>query len=247
MVTVGVLYITTGKKYIKAAVRSAETVRKFSPDLPIHLFADYRIHGFEFDKIPDPFTSVEEIEHPHRRSKLDYMSRTPYDRTLYLDTDTALATDIRSIYQVLDRFDIALCHAHVRNNEVRLRPWNVTIPDAFPQFNSGVILYKNNPETIKLMEAWPSAYQEAGFPQDQTTLRELLWLSDLRIATLPPEYNLRFMKYHFLWSKRETVTKIYHLRRFHSGRFWFLKQTAKRILRPFYYFLRDQLVKTNDR
>jgi hypothetical protein len=36
---------------------------------------------------PLPFTSVEAIDHPHRRSKVDYLSRTPLDRTSYLDTN----------------------------------------------------------------------------------------------------------------------------------------------------------------
>ena len=88
-VTQGIVYIATGPKYIRAAVHSATTVRHYCPGLPTHLFADWRSHGFDFGTSPAPFASVEEIDRPHRRSKVDYLARTPFDRTLYLDGSTA--------------------------------------------------------------------------------------------------------------------------------------------------------------
>lgn len=231
METIGILYIATGEKYIKAAIRSAETVRKYCPQLPIHLFANWQTFNFHFDQNMEPFTSVGQVENPHRRSKIDYMSKSPFDRTLYLDTDTALNADIESMFEILDRFDVALCHSHRRNQTSRIQPWRIPLPDAFPQFNSGVFLYKKNPAVTALLNDWAAAFYKAGLPQDQLTLREMLWLSDLRIATLPPEYNVRYMKYHYLWRKREAVTKIFHLRRFHAGRFWFITRILKKIKR----------------
>ena len=231
METMGVLYVATGKKYINAAIRSAKSVRAHSPNLPIHIFANWQDLESPFDPSTIHLLTIGNIDNPHRRSKIDYLTRSPFDRTLYLDTDTALNVDITHIFQVLDQFDVALCHAHRRNEPVRNKTWRVTIPDVFPQFNSGVFVYKKDPKVIQLLETWSTSFHEAGFPQDQITLRELLWLSDLRIATLPPEYNVRFMKYHYLWVKSEAGTKIFHLRRFHDGRLWFLKRMAKKILR----------------
>lgn len=240
MTSQGILFVATGKRYIRAAVQAARSVPKFSPGLPVHLFADYRQHGFDFDSDPAPFTSVGNIPEPHRRSKIDYLPLTPFERTLYLDTDTALNADIRDLFQILDRFDLALCHAHRRNEGVRTRAWHTEIPGAFPQFNSGVFLYRRTPAVLDLLHQWSDAYHQAGFPQDQTTLRELIWLSDLRIATLPPEYNVRFMKYHYLWTHSEATTQIFHLRRFHDGRLWFIKLGLKKLLRPAYHFLRQR-------
>jgi len=226
--TQGILYIATGEKYIRAAIRSANSVLKHCPGLSVHLFADwYNYKGFDFDKNPYPFTSVEKILDPHRRSKVDYMSCTPFDRTLYLDTDTTLNADIREMFSLLDRFDIALNHAHQRYDRFRTDIWRIDLPKAFPQYNGGVILYRKNPKVILFLEEWRSFFKAAGFPQDQITLRELLWLSDLRIATLPPEYNVRFLKYHFLWSRSEAQTKTFHLQMFHDGPFWFIKNWSK--------------------
>jgi hypothetical protein len=230
--TRGVLYIAAGAAYIRAAVRSAETVRRYSPGLGIHLYADWPDHGYDFRASPAPFTSVSVIDQPHRRSKVDLISQTPFGRTLYLDTDTALNADITDLFDVLDRFDLALCHAHRRNTPERLAPWRLSLPRAFPQYNGGVILFKRTPGVIAFLEAWGRAFHEAGFKQDQRTLRELLWLSDLRLATLPPEYNVRFIKYHFLWSKAEATTQLFHLRRYHDGPLWFVKKWIRALGRP---------------
>jgi hypothetical protein len=153
---------------------------------------------------------------------VDYLPHTPFENTLYLDTDTKLNTDIRDIFRVMERFDIALCHAHRRNDPTRLGTWRIDLPQVFPQHNGGVILFRKTPDVIKFLEKWRDSFKEAGFQQDQMTLRELLWLSDLRVAILPPEYNVRYIKYRYIWSKSEAQPKIYHLQRFHTGWFWWL-------------------------
>lgn len=225
----GVLYIATGAKYIRAAIRSAETVRAHCPGLAIHLFADWQRHGFDFGASPHPFSSVEQITDPNRRSKVDYMARSPFDHTLFLDTDTAVVRDIRGLFGLLDRFDIAASHAPRRPASGNRHVWHVSMPHAFPQFNSGVLLFRKSPAVVTLLDQWRHHYHSAGFPQDQVTLRELLWLSDLRIATLPPEYNVRFMKYHYMWSKREASTHIFHRRRYHDGPFFRVHKWVRRV------------------
>jgi hypothetical protein len=224
----GILYIAAGEKYIRAAIKSAKTVAIYCPGLPIHLFADFQNYNFNFNLFPYPFSSVETIANPHRRSKVDYLSRSPFAQTLYLDTDTTLNADIRDMYRILERFDIAIAHAHRRNTKDRLSKWRIDLPQAFPQYNSGVFLYRKTASTTQFFEDWSRLFKEAGFDQDQKTLRELLWLSDLRIATLPPEYNVRFLKYHFFWSKSEAQTKIFHLQMYHDGPLWFIRTWFKK-------------------
>jgi hypothetical protein len=221
--TYGILYIATGRKYIEAAIQSAKSILRHCPDLPTHLFSDWQNYDeFDFDENTHPFTSVDKITNPHRRSKVDYLPKTPYDWTLYLDTDTLINADIREMFRLLERFDIALNHAHRRNDHTRLGSWRIDLPHAFPQHNGGVILYRKTPEVIRFLEEWRDHFHQAGFQQDQMTLRELLWLSGLRMAVLPPEYNVRYIKYHYLWSRAEASAKIFHLQRLHTGWFWWL-------------------------
>lgn len=229
--TLGVLYVATGKKYITSAIRSAHSVRAFCPDLPIHIFANWQNYDFKFDNSSALVFSQGQIDQPHRRSKVEFLAQTPFKRTLYLDSDTCLNADIRGMFALLERFDIALTHAHWRNHPITSQQWTSVIPSAFPQFNTGVVLYRKNPAVLQLLQDWQTAFRKAEFAQDQVTLRELLWHSNLRIATLPPEYNVRFIKYHYIWAKSEAQTKIFHLQKYHDGPFWFVKVWAKRTAR----------------
>lgn len=205
----GVIFVATGD-YALAAVEAAASIRKHSPGLGIQLFTNQRkVATANFDRIVP-------IENPHVRSKVDYLTLTPFERTLYLDTDIRIVEDIREMFALLDRFDIAAAHAQARNQPSTNELWRCPIPEAFPQLNGGVILYRNSPPVLRLLREWSVAYQEAGFKKDQVTLRELLWLSDLRIATLPPEYNLRSKKYLKVWEPKEARPKILHYARFHT-------------------------------
>lgn len=229
-ITQGVLYIASGELYIRSAMRSALSVRKHCPDLPVHLFADWENYDFPFGHSAFPFTSVEMIKQPHRRSKVDYLPLTPFERTLYLDTDTSLCGDITDMFRILERFDVAAAHGYRRNFSPRLAAWRVELPRAFPQLNAGVFLYRRTPAVVHFLEEWRDRYHE-NYPaigQDQATLRELLWLSDLRLAVLPPEYNVRYIRYHWLWSRSEARSKIFHFKRYHSGwLLWLLRPLSK--------------------
>jgi hypothetical protein len=223
----GVLYIAAGKKYIKAAILSAQTVHEKSPKLKIALFADWQQNGFSRETDLAIFDYVESIDNPHRRSKVDIMGKTPFDETLYLDTDTRIVEDIEPMFDVLQRFDLALCHAHRRKHPITNKVWRIQFPSSYPQFNSGVVLYTKNEKTMLFFEQWKTNFYAAGYPQDQITLRETLWNSALRVYTLPPEYNVRFWKYLYLWGRNEVTPRILHMQKFHDGNLWFLKNWAK--------------------
>ena len=52
--------------------------------------------------------------------------------------------------------------------------------------------------------------------KDQPSLRELLWESDLRIATLPPEYNLLDLGAVRRWDRFRPAPRLIHHYRFHK-------------------------------
>jgi hypothetical protein len=207
----GVIFIAAGSDYTRAANEAARSVRRHAPSLLIDLFTDT---GDCAERI---FDEVHRIESPHLRSKVDYIHKTRFSRTLYLDTDILVDADITEMFDVLERFDIAIAHAHTRNREATRTIWRKKVPDAFPQMNGGVILYRSTPPVLEFLRDWQQAYHEAGFKKDQVTLRELLWESDLRIHILPPEYNVRYEKYLSIWDEKEAVPRILHFARFHAG------------------------------
>ena len=207
----GVLYVATGTSFTKAAVASAKSVRQHSPGVEVDIFTD---EPSAVD--PAQFDHVHVIPDPHRRSKVDYLDKTRFDRTLYLDTDTRVLVDVRPVFEILDRFDVAAAHGHLRNRGKDITVWREKIPPSFPQVNSGVFLYKRSEAVWKFLENWRVAFHSAGFSKDQVTLRELLWLSDLRVLILPPEYNVRYRKYLDVWGAEEASAKILHYKRFHD-------------------------------
>jgi hypothetical protein len=200
----GVIYVTSGAFHTAAAVSAAHSVRESNPWLAIDLYTD------EPD-VDGPFDRIVAFSGGHRRSKVDYLAQTRFRRTLYLDSATMVVADLRPMFELLSRFDLAIAHAHARNAGRQTEIWRQEIPEAFPQHNGGVILYRGEGKTLKFMKDWSTAYHEAGFKWDQITLRELMWMSDLAIYALPPEYNIRYRKYLDVWTEREAVPKILHL------------------------------------
>ena len=206
----GILLIATNEQYIRASNGLARSVRKVMPDIPIDIHCDLP----DFLQ-RDLFDKVEIIEDPHRRSKVDRMAHTRFDRTLYLDSDIRVVADLGDMFGLLDKFDLAIAHAHARNRYETLEHWRKPLPEAFPQYNGGVVLYNSaKPEVMEFMKEWQDAFHESGFHKDQVTLRELLWDTDLRLHTLPPEYNVRYEKYLKVWDYKEADPKILHFKRF---------------------------------
>lgn len=205
----GVIYITSGEFHTLAAVAAARSVRETNPWLGIDLFTDQPDTTGPFDRI-SPFADG------HRRSKVDYLPATRFARTLYLDSDTRVVADLGPMFELLGRFDMAIAHAHARNAGRQTEIWRREIPEAFPQHNGGVILYRGEGKALDFMRRWREAYHEAGFKWDQITLRELMWTSDLALYVLPPEYNVRYRKYLEVWTEREAIPKILHLAEYYD-------------------------------
>jgi hypothetical protein len=203
----GVLYVATGERFCRATIGAAESVREHSPELDIHAFCDAAGAELIADDAKRVGFTVGIIEDPHIRSKVDYMGKSPFDHSLFLDVDTRACAPLAEVLDLLGRFDVALSHAHRRNHPNTLQDWTLELPDSFPQFNSGVFAYTKAPTVLALLEEWRRCYQEAGFKKDQVTLRELLWKSDLRIATLPPEYNVRYGRHLKMWQEHPSEAK----------------------------------------
>ena len=205
----GVIYIATGAAHTEAARRSAASVRATNPGLAVALFTD--------QPAPAGFDMVGAVADPHPRSKLDYLPRTPFDETLFLDSDTRVRGPLDDLFDVLGRFDLALAQrARVRTVRKSVQ-WRFDVPAAFPEHNAGVLLYRSSAEVLGFLEAWRAAYVEAGFGVDQITLRELLWSSELRFAVLPQRYNCRRWSWTQEWFSR-TAPVILHTNRFHPTR-----------------------------
>jgi hypothetical protein len=69
---------------------------------------------------------------------------------------------------------------------------------------------------LAFLRRWAEAMREGGMRKDQPALRELLWDSELRIATLPPEYNLLDLGAVRRWDRFRPAPRLIHHYRFHK-------------------------------
>ena len=167
----GVLFVATGAGYRQLAARAAASVARVSPGLPIDLATDEPVE-------PGDFATVTLLDDPWFRSRIDAMAATRFERTLHLDADVLAVADLRDVFEVLDRFDIALAHDQARNSPAANAVWRRPLPAAFPQFNGGVIAYRRTPEVLGFLRRWAEAMRAPGMRKDQPSLRELLWESE---------------------------------------------------------------------
>lgn len=192
------MYIATGHKFVEEACRSAASVAACMPDIPISLFTDTAVQARRFDRV----LGIDNATHSFE-DKVKNLKRTPYHETLFLDSDTHMVEDSRELFSLLEKFDIAAVHSCCRTQ------YRVSgVPDSFPEFNTGVLVFRKSEQMDSLFDRWEQIYAEdqnrdiewlvPGIDQwhlkslpDQPAFRLALYESKLRFTTLPSEYNCR--------------------------------------------------------
>lgn len=182
----GFLYAATGPRFIAEACDSARRVRDLMPGVPLAIASDAKPESGLFDHwIP--------IEDPRGTfaDKIAPLAQTPFEDTVFLDTDTYLCEPVPELFELLSRCDIAMAHAPMRYTG------EVPVPAAFSEFNTGVIAYRASGKNFELFSRWLEHHAgqvlRTGDPCDQPALRRALWESDAKCVVLPPEYNFRFV------------------------------------------------------
>jgi len=194
----GVAYVALGPSRFRVeALNSLYSLRRRMPDLPAVLFTDAR----DYPK-PEAFDHIVTVENsmdgcssqripwkkPGWLTRIDAFAQAPFERTLFIDTDTEVVGDIEGIFTLLERFDLAAAHA-----PYRYRAEVDGIPDSFPEFNCGVVCIRKSAATRAFIRRWRDAYlaERAHWHNDQHAFRMAAWTEKARVAVLPPEFNLR--------------------------------------------------------
>lgn len=210
----GILYVATRDNYRAECRLSAERVKRVMPDTPITVFSDEPIESESIDRceiIPDPsHGSGDAIRH---------LPRSPYDKTIYFDTDTYLAEGIDDVFEMLSHFDLGVVIDPL-HSESRHAPLP-EIPENFPLYNTGVIAYRLNDRTHTFLSDWLRLFDaRPDIEIDQPSFRDAVYRSDLRLLTLPPEYNCLFGVYP---GYLNGSVKVFHGRLISEGEFKGLK------------------------
>jgi hypothetical protein len=188
----GILYVATGSRFVAEAESSARSAKSQMPEVPLALVSDEGSQSLDFDQalaLPNARRSFAD--------KISGMLVSPFTRTLFLDTDTFILKPLNHLFELLDRFDIAATMEPARG----LYPIP-PVPTAFPELNTGVVLFNNTDRVRAVLKTWLRLYEEeiaatlkAGRPvwHDQFAFTRAVYSSDLRFFVLPPEYNCRII------------------------------------------------------
>jgi hypothetical protein len=183
--TKGIIYYAIGDKYFNQAKRSAKSLKEYN-DLPITVYTNK-------ERQADLFDDIEIVEHSshHFYDRINYFMNTPYTKTLHLDADTMVLDDIRPMFKMLERFDIIARKDPYRNSlDYAEKSISLNVPDPFPEYQCGVIGFNKTEAVDAFFEDWKKRYSKhLDIKNDQPFFRESLYHSDIRIGTLPPEYN----------------------------------------------------------
>lgn len=206
----GVLYSAVGDAYAAEALQSARSSMRHNR-LPHLLFS-----SVDVDVDSDQGLSVERFE-PSANAYLDKVAnirRSPFERSIYLDTDTFVVDEIVHLLRLLDRFDLAVAYEPAHRGR-----GDPDVPLAFYEFNTGVVAWRSSERMAAFMRSWEETYSAwlrdepfpgAGKPSarrrarrvpgwdpswggaaDQPAFRRCAWQHDVRLFVLGPEYNFR--------------------------------------------------------
>ena len=140
---------------------------------------------------------------PGRKSKLWYCDSVryfnmafdllnEYDACLYLDSDVNFLAPFPELFRMMERFDVV---APVGSRRVTGGTY-IDLPDCFPEYEIGVVLFRRNAIVKKLFEEWRRlhlAHTDIYGENDMRSFREAVWNTpEIKIERIPTEYALRW-------------------------------------------------------
>lgn len=196
----GVMYSCFGEVYVAEAVRAARSSLRHN-DVPHLIFAA----GGDVCDPPPGLTVVgfEPISGAPYANRIANMRRSPFERTICLDTDTFVVEEIVDVFDLLDHYDLAVAQApSYRGLD------DPEVPAAFPEFNVGLVAWRSSESVAAFLGSWEETYRNwlvedvltgpygGAHPSrtgiaEQPAFRRCAWKHEMTVATLPPEYNLR--------------------------------------------------------
>jgi len=214
----GFLYIAFGSAFTKEALMSIRSLKRFNSE-PVALFTDQE-QDDSFEGLVDIYAN---ITPQHIRAKVDFIDKTPFVNTIYLDSDTLVVRNISDMFDILNRFDVALTndYARKRTKYSKIVPEYAEIPYSFSEVNGGIMAYNSSLATQSFLSLWKEYFYKY-FKQtngwDQVSLRISLWRSNVRIHHFPFEYNIRSHanrekqdRFKHEFGEQHMAPRIYHM------------------------------------
>ncbi len=181
----GILFVACGEKYVEEAKTAIASCRAHLSAYPIALVTDSK-------NVPAGLVDlIIPLEKPEKSFavKIQPLINTPFEETLFLDTDVLVCEPCDEIFAPLERYDLAIAHDPYRTS-YKIE----TLPVSIPMPNTGVIVYKRTEGVLRMFRRWEERHRThfgKYHGNDQPAFREVMFESNIRHFILPPEYNLR--------------------------------------------------------
>lgn len=185
--TKGYLYVANQQKFVNEAILSVKSLKRFNSE-PICLVCTSNLDSEKIRETFDEVIIINDLQNHTYMAKVVGLQATPYDRTIFLDGDTFITDTISELFDILDLGDFATTleqSLHTTNTK------NLKYTVVFPEFNSGVIAYRNNAIMHKVFTDWMNFNVENKIGNDMPGLREAILINfkEVRFSILPSCYN----------------------------------------------------------
>jgi hypothetical protein len=219
----GVLFVATNhQKYVEQACRSARSARLHMNDVRLALATNLDIAASPSDvKLFDHIVYIDsrlDSTGLAMADKVCAFSRSPFTKTIYLDTDTFVLDSLYDIFEILEVYPLVFTHGHnrVRRDEMAREAGIIgkAFPYGFCPIQGGLMAF--NTEAVmarQFVEEICGFFLEAKYFDDQAIIRKFLWEKRSPLYILPPEYNISSWRRYVDWRrgrKFEATPKVFH-------------------------------------
>ena len=185
--TKGFLYIANNQKFLDEALISARSLKRFNPE-PVCLVCGPELRNSPDLKSFDKVVVVEDLDKYTYWAKIIGLENTPFEKTIFFDSDTFITDSLSEVFEVLDLVDLAATSQptmHTTNFK------ELSYKFVFPELNSGVIGFRNNEIFKQVLKDWKDFCFSNNIKNDMPGLREgvIKNIDKVKYTILPDLYN----------------------------------------------------------
>lgn len=193
-----VVYLALGRPYVAMAMTSAMSLRISNPDVPYTILTDTVLDDAgPWFGIQDAWTLLpsepSQDGQPPLRRKTSVYPFFRHDRTLFIDADTVVLGDLRTVDHALEHFDVLarpyLERGAGRHSDHPLTPSGPSLGEA-PSCNTGVIGFRRSEAVEDFFVTWAETIERMGIANDQPPFVPAIYASpEIRFFPLPRRFN----------------------------------------------------------
>ena len=204
----GYLYAATGERFVQEARASVKSLRAVQPNAQVTLLTDQDVVAGDFDQVvvrPVRALKICREQDDWNEEALNafgwraehFYAVSPYERTIYVDSDTHFLGSCAPVFEMLRHFDFCMAAAPMDDIEPVVGDGRLTgcVP-----LNCGVIGFRRGDVVEQQLRDWHRVYVdklargamlEGRFEGDQASFLEAWLHTSAKIYTLPPVWNFR--------------------------------------------------------